>query len=79
MVDVIVETVELLKKKINFEYNVTPKDGFWGQVCIALAIPNTKNNRYKLKRTFHKVSMFCLFQNINPDYRPLINNSQHQL
>jgi len=52
-----VETVEVLKKKLSdYDDNITNKDGFRGQVCIALAIANTKNNRYNLQNVFHKVS-----------------------
>ncbi len=51
---------DLQKKGIKFDDNVSHKEGFWGQVCTVLGIPNNKNNRYRLQSAFHKVNYYFL-------------------
>lgn len=46
------------KKGIHYDDNVSAHNGFWASVCNGLQLPNTKNNRHRIKTPYksHKVS-----------------------
>ncbi len=45
----IVRKAQCLKEKgVQFDVIVSQREGFWGQMCKALGIPNSKKNRQKI-------------------------------